>query len=78
LSAEIFGQLIKGWPMRTNEVELVIGERGDVQQVQMIGAPQRIPDIMLLSRAKELRYDPAIRNGKPVRYRLRLSWNVTP
>jgi hypothetical protein len=49
-----------------------------VQQARMIDAPQRIPDVMLLSRAKELRFDPALRNGVPVRYRLRLTWKVTP
>jgi hypothetical protein len=44
----------------------------------MVDGPQRMPDIMLLSRAKELLFDPAVRNGVPVRYRLILSWNVTP
>jgi hypothetical protein len=78
LSAEILGQLLSGFPKRTNEVEIVVGERGDVQTVQMIGPPQRFPDVMSLSRVKELRYAPAVRNGRPVRYRLRLTWNVTP
>jgi len=77
-SAEIPELLIAGFERRTNQVELVISERGEVQQVHMIGAPQRMPDVMLLSRAKELLFDPAIRNGVPVRYRLILSWNVTP
>jgi len=77
-SAEIPELLIAGFERRTNRVELVISERGEVQQVHMIGAPQRMPDMMLLSRAKELLFDPAIRNGVPVRYRLTLSWNVTP
>jgi hypothetical protein len=49
-----------------------------VQQARMTKAPQRMPDIMLLSRAKELRFDPAMRDGVPVRYKLVLSWNVTP
>ena len=77
-SAEIPELLIAGFERRTNEVELVISERGEVQQARMIKAPQRMPDIMLLSRAKELRFDPAMRDGVPVRYRLVLSWNVTP
>ena len=77
-SAEIPELLIAGFEKRTNQVELVISERGDVQQARMIGPPQRMPDIMLLSRAKELLFDPAVRNGVPVRYRLILSWNVTP
>ena len=77
-SAEIPELLIAGFERRTNRVELVIGERGEVQQVHMIGPPQRMPDVMLLSRAKQLLFDPALRNGVPVRYRLILSWNVTP
>jgi hypothetical protein len=77
-SAELLELLITGFEKRKNEVELVISERGDVQQARMIGPPQRMPDIMLLSRAKELRFDPAVRNGVPVRYRLVISWNVTP
>ena len=77
-SAEIPELLIAGFEKRTNKVELVISERGEVQQAHMIGPPQRMPDVMLLSRAKELLFDPAIRNGVPVRYRLILSWNVTP
>jgi hypothetical protein len=77
-SAEIPELLIAGFEKRTNRVELVISERGEVQQAHMIGPPQRMPDVMLLSRAKELLFDPATRNGVPVRYRLVLSWNVTP
>ena len=77
-SAEIPELLIQGFEKRTNNVELVISERGEVQQARMIGPPQRMPDIMLLSRVKELLFDPALRNGAPVRYRMILSWNVTP
>jgi hypothetical protein len=77
-SAELPELLIAGFEKRTNNVELVISERGEVQHARMIGPPQRMPDIMVLSRAKELLFDPAIRNGVPVRYRLILSWNVTP
>jgi hypothetical protein len=77
-SAELLELLITGFEKRTNQVELIISERGDVQQARMIGPPQRMPDMMLLSRAKELHFDPAVRNGVPVRYRLVISWNVTP
>jgi hypothetical protein len=77
-SPEILEVLIKGFPSRENVIELVISERGEVQQARMVEAPQRIPDVMLLSRAKELHFSPAVRNGVPVRYRLRLSWKVTP
>ena len=77
-SPEILEVLIKGFVTRENVIELVISEKGEVQQARMVEAPQRIPDVMLLSRAKELHFDPAMRNGVPVRYRLRLTWKVTP
>ena len=77
-SPEILEVLIKGFEIRENHIELVISEKGEVQQARMLDAPQRIPDVMLLSRAKELHFDPAVRNGVPVRYRLRLTWKVTP
>jgi hypothetical protein len=77
-SAEILELLISGFEKRTNEIELVISEKGEVQHARMTKVPQRMPDIMLLSRTKELLFDPAMRNGVPVRYRLVLSWNVTP
>ena len=77
-SPEILEVLIKGFQTRENVIELVISEKGEVQQARMVEAPQRIPDVMLLSRAKELHFEPATRNGVPVRYRLRLTWKVTP
>jgi len=77
-SAEIPELLIAGFEKRQNQVELIISEKGQVQQAHMIGPPQRMPDVMLLSRAKELLFEPAIRDGVPVRYKLILSWNVTP
>jgi hypothetical protein len=77
-SAGIPESLLRGFERRTNAVELVVSERGDVQQVRMINEPQRMPDIMVLSRIKELLFEPAIRNGVAVRYRLTLKWDVTP
>jgi len=77
-SAGIPESLLRGFERRTNAVELIVSERGDVQQVRMINEPQRMPDIMVLSRIKELTFDPAIRNGVAVRYRLTLTWDVTP
>ena len=70
--------VIAGFERRTNSVELLIDDRGRVQTTQMINGPQRMTDIMLLSRMKELQFDPASRNGIPVRYRMILTWSVTP
>jgi hypothetical protein len=77
-SAGIPESLLRGFERRTNAVELIVSERGDVQQVRMLNEPQRMPDIMVLSRVKELLFEPAIRNGVAVRYRLTLKWDVTP
>ena len=77
-SAEIPEVLISGFPTRANWVEIVIDPRGGVQKVRMMGPPQRIPDIMLLSRVKEWLFEPATKDGLAVSYKLILSWNVTP
>jgi hypothetical protein len=77
-SAEIPEWLITGFDVRKNSVELLITETGEVLRAKMLGAPQRLPDVMLLSRVKEWAFAPATRAGVPVRYRLVLSWNVTP
>jgi hypothetical protein len=78
LSAEIPEWLIQGFVVRQNSVEMLIDEHGEVQRVKMLGAPQRMPDVMLLSRAKEWVFRPATKDGNAVKYRLILSWNVTP
>ena len=77
-SAGIPEMLLRGFERRTNAVELIISENGDVQQARMLNEPQRMPDIMVLSRVKELRFEPAVRNGVAVRYKLVLTWDVTP
>lgn len=78
LSPEIPEWLIAGFGSRTNAVELLISERGVVESVRMVGNPQRLPDVMLLSRTKALEFDPARRYSQPVRYRLIFTWKVAP
>lgn len=77
-STELVEGLIAGFDTRTNQVEVIVSQSGDVERVRMLGPPQRIPDVMLLSRVKEWAFDPATKDGAAVRYRLILSWNVTP
>jgi hypothetical protein len=77
-SSEIPEWLITGFEVRKNSVEVLISADGGVQRARMLGAPQRLPDVMLLSRVKEWVFAPATRDGIPVPYRLVLSWNVTP
>jgi hypothetical protein len=77
-STEILEGLISGFPTKTNSVEVLVDTAGKVERVRMQGPPQRIPDIMLLSRVKEWVFAPATRDGVAVRYRMILSWDVTP
>jgi hypothetical protein len=61
-----------------NRMELLIGDDGMVERVKLIAGPVRWPDIMLLSSAKTWRFQPALKDGRSVRYRLVLDWTVTP
>jgi hypothetical protein len=68
----------KSGPYATNTMELLIGEDGLVQQVKLLSPLTRLPDLMLLSSAKHWTFEPAMKNGRPVEYRLRLDWTVSP
>jgi outer membrane biosynthesis protein TonB len=72
--------LIVGGPPEgiVNSMELVIAPDGSVERVRLISAPRRMADMMLLSGAKLWRFSPAVKDGKPVRYRTTLSWTVFP
>jgi len=62
----------------TNTMELSIDETGAVQQVLLKSKPVRLPDMLLLSAAKTWQFYPALKDGRPVKYRLSLSWVVAP
>ena len=62
----------------TNTMELSIDETGAVQQVLLKSKPVRLPDMLLLSAAKTWQFYPALKEGRPVKYRLSLSWVVAP
>jgi hypothetical protein len=66
------------WTTRTNAIEVIVSETGMVERVRMVTPPQRMPDILVLSRAKVWKFTPAMKDGKPVRYRLLLRWEVNP
>ena len=55
-----------------------MSERGDVMHVRLIDGPRRMPDMMLLSGAKMWRFQPAVKDGDPVRYRTVVSWLAGP
>ena len=50
-------------------IELVIAPDGRVESVKLVGVPRDVHDSMLLSAAKAWEFEPARKNGVPVRYR---------
>jgi hypothetical protein len=69
---------IGGWTTRTNVIEVIVSETGAVERARFMATPQRMPDTFILSRAKVWNFSPAMKDGRPVRYRLLLSWEVNP
>jgi len=61
-----------------NSMELLVSADGSVERVRLVDGPRRMPDMMLLSGAKTWKFEPARKDGVPVRYRTVLSWTVTP
>jgi outer membrane biosynthesis protein TonB len=58
-------------------IEVVVSHDGRVERVKMVSAP-RLIDAMALSAAKMWKFDPALKGGAPVRYRLVLNSASTP
>jgi periplasmic protein TonB len=59
-------------------VEVVISPEGGVERVKLTSAPRRLIDVMELSAAKAWQFDPALKDGQPVRYRFELGTSVPP
>jgi hypothetical protein len=72
------GPTFARWTTRTNAMEVIVSETGDVERVRLVTPPQRMPDMIVLSRAKVWKFKPAMKDGRPVRYRLLLTWEVNP
>jgi hypothetical protein len=51
-------------------VELVVSPAGEVESAKLVSPPAAMMPVMMLSAIKAWRFDPAKRDGKPVRYRL--------
>jgi hypothetical protein len=60
-----------------NTMELVINELGRVEQVKLAQPAKRMTDMLLLSGAKLWKFEPATKDGQPVRYRTTVSWQTT-
>jgi protein TonB len=52
--------------------ELLVTERGEGEQVRLHAAVARLQDRMMVSAAKAWRFRPATKDGRPVRYTLRI------
>jgi hypothetical protein len=78
LSVELPRPTFETWRTSVNTMELIISESGAVERVRLLTPPQRMPDMMVLSRAKMWKFGPAVKDGRPVRYRLILKWEVNP
>ena len=72
------GPAISAWTTRTNAMEVIVSQTGAVERVRLVTPPQRMPDMFALSRAKVWMFRPAMKDGRPVRYRLLLTWEVNP
>lgn len=78
LSADVPRPTFASMPTITNSMELIVSPEGEVEHVQLVTAPQRMTDMMILSSAKLWKFAPATKDGHPVRYRLRITWQVNP
>ncbi len=61
-----------------NRMVVVVSPDGTVERVQLVDAPSRMPDMMLLSGAKTWKFAPAVKDGEPVRYRTVITWSGLP
>ena len=64
-------------------LELLVGETGQVESVRLKGRPRHLGEALLvtvnLSAAKTWRFLPAVKDGRPVRYRKLVQvWPTTP
>jgi hypothetical protein len=63
-------------PQRVGTLELVVGKAGDVEFVKLYTPLNRYHERMIVSAVKAWRYRPALKAGKPVRFRLTISINL--
>jgi outer membrane biosynthesis protein TonB len=54
------------------EVELVVSPTGEVESVRLVTETAGVIPKMMLSAIKTWHFQPATRDGRPVRYRLRM------
>jgi hypothetical protein len=59
--------------MDTGYFDVIISETGIVESVQLVSPMRRFQERMLMAAAKAWTFRPAMRDGQPVRYRLRIA-----
>jgi hypothetical protein len=50
-------------------IDLIIAEDGTVESVQLLGNRHTVRESMMLSAAKAWEFKPALKDGRPVKYR---------
>jgi hypothetical protein len=56
-------------PEQLSRLELIVSESGTVESVKLVGTPRNVHDAMFLSAAKAWQFHPALKDGRPVRFR---------
>jgi len=62
---------------RLGRIELIIGSDGSVESAKLLGPPRTVNDGLFLSVAKAWMFQPAMKDGVPVRYRKTI-WVASP
>ena len=67
-------QLPSGLPSNVSaqhlsRIDLIVSRDGAVESVKLVGTPRNVHDSMLLSAVKSWQFQPALKDGRPVRYR---------
>ena len=60
------------WAAQPGELDILVLEDGTVAEARLIPQSDRLQDRMLVSAAKAWRFRPALKDGRPVRYRVRI------
>ena len=60
------------------QIEILVSAEGTVERARFLAPPRRMADMMLLSSAKMWQFNPALKDGRPVRSRVVMSWLVAP
>ena len=57
----------------TGYFDVIVNETGDVERVQLVSPMRRFQERMLMAAAKAWKFRPALLDGQPVRYRMRIA-----